>query len=80
MYGKLNVKEIKCNNGSVCTYSDKFILRLTSPVTELARSIWPPETNLIAGRDSAEITRSKIKATACLNVAAAVLKRVMSFA
>lgn len=56
MYGKLNADEIKRNKGSHNTYSDKFILRLISPVTELVRSIWAPEINLIVGRDSAEIT------------------------
>jgi len=51
------------------------MLRLTSPVTELDREIWPPEPNFPTGRDSTWTTWSKINATACLMVAAAVLKK-----
>ena len=52
------------------------MLRPTSPVTVPVREIWPPEPNLLVGRDSAQSTWSKIRATACLNVAAAVLENM----
>lgn len=52
------------------------MFRLTSLVTEFVREIYPPEPNLPTGRDSAETTLSNINATACLNVAAAVLVKI----
>lgn len=55
------------------TYTERLIPRLTSSVTELVRVIWFPEPMLPEGSDSALTTWSKIKATACLKVAAAVL-------
>ena len=42
-------------------------------MTELLRERWLPELVLPEGSDSVETTLSKIKATACLKVAAAVL-------
>lgn len=56
------------------SYSEMLILRFTSPETELLRGIKPLEPNLLTGKDSALTTWSNIKATACLKVAAAVLK------
>lgn len=41
--------------------------------------MYTPEPNFPAGSDSAEITRSNINATACLKVAAAVLKQFAKY-
>lgn len=57
------------------TYIEWVMLRLTSSVTKLVREIWLLGLIFIAGSDSAETTLSNIKATACLNVAAAVLRQ-----
>lgn len=38
------------------SYSKRFILRLTSLVTEFVREVYPPEPNLPTGSDSAETT------------------------
>lgn len=55
------------------TYTELLKLRLISSIMVLARDVWLPEPILPGGIDSMQATLSKIRATACLNVAAAVL-------
>ena len=55
------------------SYSVRLKLCVTLSATEVARELSLAEEALPEGSDSARITLSKTNATACLNVAAAVL-------